>query len=214
MPFSLIYCKTRYKLPHGKTNNMICAPSEDSDQPGHPPSLIRVFAVRMKKPWVLSYPFSAQRRLWSGWADAQADLSLRWAQSHFVCFVMLRLIYQYHNQMSNHLFFFITTCTSNLNENYCQTDLSTINHSDHINPHSEYVTLKISSKLHTRLVARKVTNDAFLCEKLHYFILYFVWIVRKYHFNVWKDYEAFHIWHNMNHIIISYTCTASLVVSM
>ena len=25
-----------------------CAPSEDSDQPGHPPSLIRVFAVRMR----------------------------------------------------------------------------------------------------------------------------------------------------------------------
>ena len=40
-----------------------CAPSEDSDQPGHPPSLIRVFAVCMKKPWVLSYPLSAQRRL-------------------------------------------------------------------------------------------------------------------------------------------------------
>ena len=38
---------------------MICAPSEDSDQPGHPPSLIRVFAVRMKKAWVLSYPLSA-----------------------------------------------------------------------------------------------------------------------------------------------------------
>ena len=31
-----------------------CAPSEDSDQPRHPPSLIRVFAVRMKKVWVLS----------------------------------------------------------------------------------------------------------------------------------------------------------------
>ena len=31
----------------------------------------------------------------SAWAsvDAQADLSLRWAHSHFVCFVMLRLIY-------------------------------------------------------------------------------------------------------------------------
>ena len=40
-----------------------CAPSEDSDQPGHPPSLIRVFAVRMKKAWVLGYPLSAQRRL-------------------------------------------------------------------------------------------------------------------------------------------------------
>ena len=44
--------------------------SEDSDQLGHLPSLIRVFAVRMKKAWVLSYPLSAQRRLWSVWADA------------------------------------------------------------------------------------------------------------------------------------------------
>ena len=65
-----------------------CVPSEDSDEPGHLPSLIRVFAVRMKKAWVLSYPLSAQRRLWSDWADAQADLSLRWAHSHFVGFVM------------------------------------------------------------------------------------------------------------------------------
>ena len=51
-----------------------CAPSEDSDQPRHPPSLISVFNVRMKKAWVLSYPLSAQRRLWSDWEDAQADL--------------------------------------------------------------------------------------------------------------------------------------------
>ena len=35
----------------------------------------------MKKPWVLSYPLSAQRSLWSDWADAQANLSLCWAQS-------------------------------------------------------------------------------------------------------------------------------------
>ena len=61
-----------------------CAPSEDSDQPGHPPSLIRVFTVLMKKPWVLSYPLSTQRRLRS-----QADLSLCWAHTHFVGFVML-----------------------------------------------------------------------------------------------------------------------------
>ena len=70
-----------------------CAPSEDSDQPGHPPSLIRVLPVRMKKAWVLSYPLSAQRRLWSDWADAQAHLSLRWVHSHFVGFVMSRLKY-------------------------------------------------------------------------------------------------------------------------
>ena len=37
-------CST-FGPPHYKTNKMACAPSEDSDQPGHPPSLIRVFAV-------------------------------------------------------------------------------------------------------------------------------------------------------------------------
>ena len=70
-----------------------CAPSKDSDQPGHPPSLMRVFTVHMKKPWVLSYPLSAQWRLWSDWADAQADLSLCRVHSHFVGFVMSWLIY-------------------------------------------------------------------------------------------------------------------------
>ena len=47
----------------------------------------------MKKAWVLSYPLSAQGRLWSDWADAQADLSLRLAQTHFVGFVISRLMY-------------------------------------------------------------------------------------------------------------------------
>ena len=70
-----------------------CAPSEDADQSGHPPILTRVFAVRMKKAWVFRYPLCAQRRLWSDWADAQIDLSLRWAHSHFVGFVMSRLMY-------------------------------------------------------------------------------------------------------------------------
>ena len=51
-----------------------------------------VFAVRMKKAWVLSYPVSAQRRLLSDWADAQADLNLCWVHSHFVGFVMRWLI--------------------------------------------------------------------------------------------------------------------------
>ena len=72
--------------PHDKNNKMACAPSEDSDRPGHPPSPIRVFAVRMKKAWVLSYPLSAQRRLWSDWAKAQADLSLCWAHMPFCWF--------------------------------------------------------------------------------------------------------------------------------
>ena len=79
-----------------------CAPSEESDQSGHPPSLISVFAVRTKKAWVLSYPLSAQRRLWSDWADAQADLSLRWAHSHIVGFVTSK---NNLNYIFNHLSF-------------------------------------------------------------------------------------------------------------
>ena len=47
---------------------MARASSEDSDQPGHPPSVIRVFAVRLMGgygAWLSS--------------SGQADLSLRWA---------------------------------------------------------------------------------------------------------------------------------------
>ena len=73
-------CWTGYKCditepPQDKTNRMACELSEYSDQPGHPPSLIRVFAVRMKKAWVLSFPLSAQRRLirlggCPGWSES------------------------------------------------------------------------------------------------------------------------------------------------
>ena len=55
--FSFFSCT--YEPSRNKQND--CAPNEDSDQPGHPPSLIRVFAVRMKKAWALSYPLSVQR---------------------------------------------------------------------------------------------------------------------------------------------------------
>ena len=81
--------QTIIEPPHDKTNQMACAPSEDSAQPGHSPSLIRVFAVRMKKAWVLSYPLSAQRKLWY-------PSSLIWVfpgrTDQFVGFVMRRLI--------------------------------------------------------------------------------------------------------------------------
>ena len=59
-------CKADCSLCSGTIDNiyvMIYGPSEDSDQPGLLPSLIRVFNVHMKKPWVLSYPLSTQRRL-------------------------------------------------------------------------------------------------------------------------------------------------------
>ena len=63
-----------------------CAPSEDSDQPGHPPSLIRVFAVHSMGSYGTKLSSCGQRRLWSDWADAQADLSLRLAHKPFCWF--------------------------------------------------------------------------------------------------------------------------------
>ena len=90
---SLRWSVLTYAPPHDKTNKVAYAPSEDSAQHGHPPSLIRVFAVHMKNHWVISYPLNAQRRLWSDWADAQADLRLHWEHMSFVGFVIRRLIY-------------------------------------------------------------------------------------------------------------------------
>ena len=55
---------------------MMCASSEDGNQPGHPSNLSRVVAVRLKKSWDHSYPQSTLRRLWSDCVDVQADLSL------------------------------------------------------------------------------------------------------------------------------------------
>ena len=91
MDWCFMSFSTIFESRHVKTNKT-SAPTEDSDQSGHLPSLIRVFAVHMMKAWVLSYPLSTQQILWLDWADAQADLSLHWAQSHFVGFVMLWLI--------------------------------------------------------------------------------------------------------------------------
>ena len=50
--------------PHrDKINKMVCVPSEDSDQPGHPPSLVRVFTVRLIDSQVSQLSSSGQRRL-------------------------------------------------------------------------------------------------------------------------------------------------------
>ena len=71
--------------PQDKTNIMTCSPSEDSDQPVHSPSLTRVFACAQ---WVANDPsfLHADSEDWSDWADAQADLSLRWAHMPFSWF--------------------------------------------------------------------------------------------------------------------------------
>ena len=68
-----------YEPQHDKTNKMTCAPSKDSDQPGHPPSLIRDFVCAV---WVAKDArfLHADSEDCSDWANAQADLSSMGAQ--------------------------------------------------------------------------------------------------------------------------------------
>ena len=53
-----------FEPQHDKTKKIICASSKDSDQLGHLVSLIRVFAVCMKKPWVLSFLAKTDQTVW------------------------------------------------------------------------------------------------------------------------------------------------------
>ena len=103
------------KLQRDKTNKMTCVPSEDSDQPGHPPCLIRVIAVHMKKPWLLSYPLSTLPRLWSDCVDAQTAWmqGLIWVfigRTSFCwfCHALAHLTFSYFNFWSFQLFLSVT----------------------------------------------------------------------------------------------------------
>ena len=64
---------------HDKTYNKTCATSEDSDQPAHPRSLIRVFAGRMCLLRPPGYPKRDKREPLPHWVDVQYDQSLRWS---------------------------------------------------------------------------------------------------------------------------------------
>ena len=80
-----------FEPPHNKTNKMTVRPAR----------LRSVWASTQFDPsllcaqWVAKDPsfLHADSEDWSDWADAQADLSLHWAHSHFAGFVMRWLIY-------------------------------------------------------------------------------------------------------------------------
>ena len=82
------WIRMTFEPPHEKTNKMTFAPSEDSDQPGHPPSLIRVFAVHMKKHWALGYLLSVLRRLCQTGRMPRLIWVFAGRTGHFVGFVM------------------------------------------------------------------------------------------------------------------------------
>ena len=68
---STLVASPTYEPQHYKTNKITCAPSEDRST--------RASAITMGS-WGPNLSSCGQRRLWSDWADVQADLSLRWAQ--------------------------------------------------------------------------------------------------------------------------------------
>ena len=63
-----------YEPSHEKTNNMTCAPSEDSDQPGHPRSLIRVFTVcSVSGSFMRTVKTLIRLRGCPGWSESSLD---------------------------------------------------------------------------------------------------------------------------------------------
>ena len=64
-----------FEPAHDKTYSKTCATSEDSDQPVHLYSLIRIFADRMCLLQSPSYPKTDKRESLPNWVDVQANLS-------------------------------------------------------------------------------------------------------------------------------------------
>ena len=77
-----------YEPPHDKTNKMSVRPAKTQFSLGIRPvwSESSLYAQWVAKDQSFLHADSK-------WAEAQADLSLRWAHSHFVCFVMSWLIF-------------------------------------------------------------------------------------------------------------------------
>ena len=89
------------ELKREKTYLLTCASNEDSNQPAHPRSLIRVFIVRMRKLFILGYPKWAQWRIRSDCVNAQADLNLRLAHISEVMFSDVATHMWFDNNIQN-----------------------------------------------------------------------------------------------------------------
>ena len=76
-----------------KPTKWFVRPAKTQISLGIRPVLIRVFAACMKKHLVLSYPISAQRRLWSEWAEARLIGVFAGCTCHFVGFIIRWLIF-------------------------------------------------------------------------------------------------------------------------
>ena len=67
--------ESQYEPVHHKTNKLVCVPSQDSDQPDHPPSLISLPTVSLKEAWALNYLLSTMKTIirpgkCPGWSES------------------------------------------------------------------------------------------------------------------------------------------------
>ena len=92
--------RSLYEPRHDKTNKMSVRPAQTQISLGIRPVWSESsLCAQWVDPMFLhadsedSDQTGRKRRLWSDWAEAQADLSLRWAHTYFVGFVMSWLIY-------------------------------------------------------------------------------------------------------------------------
>ena len=81
--------KKKNEPVHNKTYNKTCATSEESDQPAHLCSLIRVFADGMSLLQPLGYPKRNKKEPLPYWVDVQADLSLCWSHRSYCRFCLV-----------------------------------------------------------------------------------------------------------------------------
>ena len=122
-----------FELLYDKTNKTTCAPREDSDQPGHPPSLIRVFAV--------GFP---------GWSES--SLCAQWVAKDPGCFVqtektdqtgqMPRLIWVFAGRTGHFVSFVMRWLVLVMHSYYCIIEFIKLigeNRSDALSPNMFYI---------------------------------------------------------------------------
>ena len=85
---------------HDKTYNKTCATSEDSDQPAHPRSLIRIFADRMCLLQPPGYPKWNKREPLPYWMGVHAVLSICWSDRSYCryCHALAHMKTRTHGQ--------------------------------------------------------------------------------------------------------------------
>ena len=84
---------------HDKTNKVNVPPAKTQISLGIRPVRSESSLSAWRKLGSLATHWVHSEDSWSDWADAQADLSLRWVYSHFVGFVMSRLMsYQWRKE--------------------------------------------------------------------------------------------------------------------